>query len=44
MSPKAKKAGAEKSSVQKSGGSPWPKRLMWFGGTALIVGLVAVVF
>jgi len=43
MSPRTNKQSDKKPPVRKGGGSPWPKRLVWIGGTALVVGLVAVV-
>jgi hypothetical protein len=44
MSSKTKKPGAKKPPARQAGDSPWPKRLVWFGGTVLVLGLVAVVF
>lgn len=44
MSSKTNKPSRKKSPVQGRGDSPWPKRLLWIGGTALVIGLVAVVF
>ena len=43
MSPRTNKQSGKKPPVRKGGGSPWPKRLVWIGGTALVLGLVAVV-
>jgi len=45
MSTKSGKRGAKKPPSRQGGGdSPWPKRLVWIAGTALVLGLVAVVF
>jgi len=44
MSSKTNKPSRKKSPVQGRGDSPWPKRLLWIGGSALVAGLVAVVF
>ncbi|MEN8235131.1 MAG: DUF3105 domain-containing protein [Actinomycetota bacterium] len=44
MSSKTKKRGAKKPPGQAGGESPWPKRLIWIAGTALVLGLVTVVF
>jgi len=44
MSSKARKRTTTKPAGRTGGDSPWPKRLIWIGGTALVLGLVAVVF
>jgi hypothetical protein len=44
MSSKTSKQSDKKPPVRSSGSSPWPKRFVWIGGTALVFGLVAVVF
>lgn len=43
MSSKTKKRGSKNTPGQGGGESPWPKRLIWIAGTALVLGLVAVV-
>jgi hypothetical protein len=44
MDAKSGKRGAKQPSSRRGGeDSPWPKRLIWIGGTALVLGLVAVV-
>jgi hypothetical protein len=44
MSSKTNRQSGKKPPTQGRGESPWPKRLLWIGGSALVVGLVAVVF
>ncbi|MCL1692818.1 MAG: DUF3105 domain-containing protein [Actinomycetia bacterium] len=44
MSSKTSRQSGKKPPAQAAGSSPWPKRFVWIGGTALVVGLVAVVF
>ncbi len=44
MSSKANKRSTQKPPTQGHAESPWPKRLLWIGGSALILGLIAVVF
>jgi hypothetical protein len=44
MSSNTKKQSGKNPPVRTGEGSPWPKRLVWIGGTALGMGLIAVVF
>ncbi len=44
MSSKAGKQNPKRHPASRASDSPWPKRLIWIGGTALVLGLVAVVF
>lgn len=44
MSSKARKRKTTTPTGRTSGASPWPKRLIWIGGTALVLGLGAIVF
>ena len=44
MSSKTGKRGAKQPPSRGNGDSPWPKRLLWIGGTAFVLFLVAVVF
>ncbi len=44
MSSKTNTRSSKKPPAHTGGSSPWPKRLVWIGGTALVIGLVAVVF
>ena len=44
MSSKANKRSTQKAPTQVHAKSPWPKRLLWIGGSVLILGLIAIVF
>ena len=44
MSSKSKNRAGRKPQVETKAASPWPKRLLWIGGGALIAGLAAIVF
>ncbi len=39
MSSKTNRQSGKKPPTQGRGESPWPKRLLWIGGSALVVGL-----